>query len=194
LRRLHAVGERFGSGRSTRPIGREESPHRDADDVAYTLRRRWLTEIEHYRLEQSRLTGIYELCSRDLAIVDSKHPSLYLVLEIARQQCDSVGRTGFVKGLADFGHPFGNRDHRPCRRGLFWAAEKSDEVDADACEGSLDVPILRVKLERPLSMLGAFLTANGLEKLLLILEVDIKRPLRDARRTGDMFMLAASKP
>src|SRR5215475_11126728 len=38
----------IGGARSMRPIGSEESFHRNADNVAYPLRLWRLTEVEHY--------------------------------------------------------------------------------------------------------------------------------------------------
>lgn len=97
FRNWHCSSFRAEPRRSARPIGGEEGLHRDADDVAYPLLHRRLAEIEQHRLEQGRLTRIDELRGRDLAIIDGERAGPDLILEIAGQKRDSMGRTGFIK-------------------------------------------------------------------------------------------------
>ena len=74
-----------------RPIGRQESFHRDTDDMADTVLPRRFAKIEKHRLEQSRLTRINELRGRNRAIVNREHAGLDPVFETS-SVANSKGR------------------------------------------------------------------------------------------------------
>jgi hypothetical protein len=66
----------------------------------------------------------------------------------------------------------------------FRAAQEFDKGGANAGEGALDVPIRRIEFEGGLGLQQALLVHDGLEQLLLGVEIDVERALRHAGGRG----------
>lgn len=150
--------------------------------------------VEQQLLEDGRAAGVDELPGGDLAVLDRQNPGGHLGLEIIPQQRDPSGRAGVVELRADLRHALGDADHGAQRRHAARPRQELDEAAPGAREHGGDVVVGGIEREHTLRLGRARLVGDRLEQLLLAVEVDIERALRDPRRAGDLPHAGAVEP
>ena len=119
---------------------------------------------------------------------------LDLPVEIGLEPRDALPRPGFEEHLPEAWEFLRSADHHAHRRDVLRLRHQLEIALAEAPQHRGNVGILAVELEQDLGEGLLLLDRQGLEQLLLAVEVDVEGPLRDAGRPGDLAHAGAVEP